>query len=214
MDVDVDIPRFDDDDVILPQAEPFPEMVRPEADLSGPLPKVPEESESSESVEAPQRKRRAPKELPIDERQELHNADLAQWKNEYLANMAEATEAKNAHKAVTLAKKNAAYWVVGAGIGGVGAGLGVSKMKSPLDMFAGDAMMEALTGIKTSTAGQKRGRDDDEDHESDSEARRTRIRDDEEQIGRGERMILDDDGAVIQDISDVRLLHIAIYCFH
>lgn len=128
---------------------------------------------------------------------ELHNADLAQWKTDYADNMAEAVETKKSHKASALAKKNAAFWVVGAGIGGVGIGLGSSKLKSPLDMFAGDAMMEALTGIKTFAVGQKRGRDEEDHRDSDSKARRVRIRDDDGgETGRGDGMILDDDGTM------------------
>jgi len=202
MDLDLDIQRFDDDDILIPNAEPFPEMVQPGATVRKTSPEVPQDHESSDSAEAPlQRRRRQPKLLPVDQRMELHNADLAQWKNDYAANMAEATEAKRHHRAPALAKKNASFWVVGAGIGGVGAGLGSSKLKSPLDMFAGDAMMEALTGVKTPTAGQKRSHDDEESHDSDSEARRVRMRADEgDQIGRGEELMLNDDGTMISEV--------------
>lgn len=141
-----------------------------------------------------------------DERQEFHSTDLTQWTTDYLANMAEATAAKMSHKAPFLAKKNAAFWVGGAGIGSVGAGLGSSKLQSPLDMFAGDAIMEALTGVKISIAGQKRRRDDEEETDSDSEARRVRIRDgDGDQIGRGVELILDDDGTMILSANDVSI---------
>lgn len=214
MDSDLDLPRFDDDDVILPNAEAFPAMAPPPVTGAGLLnssPEVPQERESSESAEAPlRRKRRAPKALAADERQELHNADLAQWKTDYSANMIEAKEAKQNHKVPALAKKNASFWVFGAGIGGVGAGLGSSKLKSPLDMFAGDAMMEALTGIKASPARQKRARED-EDHDSDSEGRRVRSRDgDGEQGGRGDQLILIDDGGMMTFASDVRYAFVDI----
>lgn len=167
---------------------------------------VPREHDSSESAEAPlQRKRRAPKQLPVDQRQELHNTDLAQWKTDYSANMMEAKEAKRSHQAPSMAKKNAAFWVIGAGIGGVGVGLGSSKFKSPLDIFAGDAIMEALTGIKTPTAGRKRGRNEEEDQDSDSETRRTRMRDgDEQQMGRGDNIMLNDDDPLMISASEVR----------
>ena len=202
----MNFPGFNDEEIILPNAEPFPEMA--------PLPttgksssEAAHERELSQSAEAPlQRKARAPKELPVDERTELHNSDLAQWKSDYATNMLEAKGAKELNKAASLAKKNAAFWVYGAGIGGVGAGLGSSKLKSPLDMFAGEAMMEALTGIKSSSTHRKRGRDDEEDdHDSDSEARRVRMRDDGEQIDRGDPMILnDDDNMMVSAGSDVR----------
>ena len=200
MDLDIDIPRYDDDDIILPAAQPFPPMMAPTGGLRAPLSGVPREHESSESAEAPlPRKRRAPKQLPVDVRQELHNQDLAQWKADYAGNMAEAIEAKKNLKASALAKRNAAFWVMGAGIGGVGSGLGTSNLESPLDVFAGTSMMEALTGIKAPWAGLKRGREDEEDHDSDSEARRVRIKDDDgDQMGRGNDVPLnDDDGTMI-----------------
>lgn len=204
MDLDLDLPRIDDD-IVLPEAKAFP-TTAPQAPADSGIFGVHGERTSSESAEAPlQRKRRAPKTLPVDEMQELHNTDLAQWKTDYLANMDEAAAAKTSHKTSFLAKKNAAFWVVGAGIGGVGAGLGSSKLQSPLGMFAGDAMMEALTGVKISTAGQKRGRDDKEDNDSDSEARHARIRDgDGDQIGRGDDM-LDDDGTMMISVNDVSI---------
>ncbi len=213
MDLDLDLPRVDDD-IVLPEAEAFPT-----AALQAPAPsgdpgissRVRQEQESSDSAEAPlQRKRRAPKILPVDERPELHNTDLTQWKTDYIANMAEATAAKVGHKAPFLAKRNAAFWVLGAGIGGVGAGLGSSKLQSPLAMFAGASMIQALTGVTVSAAGQKRGREDEEDRDSDSEGRRARIRDgDWEQIGRGEGMVLDDDGIMMDLASNVSTIAVS-----
>ena len=202
----MDLPRFDDEEVILPNAQPFPEMAPPPT-AGKSSSEAARDRESSQSAEAPlQRKARAPKQLPVDERPELHNSDLAQWKTDYAVNMLAAKEAKQLNKAASLAKKNAAFWVYGAGIGGVGAGLGSSKLKSPLDMFAGEAMMETLTGIKSSSTPRKRRRtDEEEDHGSDSEARRVRMRDDGEQMGRGDHMLLnDDDNMMISVGSDVR----------
>ena len=202
----MDLPRFDDEEVILPNAQPFPEMAPPPT-AGKSSSEAAHDRESSQSAEAPlQRKARAPKQLPVDERPELHNSDLAQWKTDYAVNMLAAKEAKLLNKAASLAKKNAAFWVYDAGIGGVGAGLGSSKLKSPLDMFAGEAMMETLTGIKSSSTPRKRRyTDEEEDHGSDSEARRVRMRDDGEQMGRGDHMLLnDDDNMMISVGSDVR----------
>ena len=215
MNLDVELPRFIDDDPFLQAAEPFPTMAPPVAGSPRESQVHRQESESTEPVEAPlRRKRPGPRELPKDnERQELHSTEVVGWKDNYLANMAEASEAKKTHKANALARTNAAFWVVGAGIGGVGAGVGSSKLKSPLDMFAGDAMLESLTGIKMSTAGQKRAHDGDGDEGSDSEARRTRARGNEgDEIGRGEGLILQDDDNMIIDPYDVgstqiRILH-------
>ena len=207
MDLDIMFPQIEDD-MVLPEAEAFPTTaIQPPVgsrnlnSSSG----AHQEQESTDSAEAPlQRKRRAPKALPVDERQELRNADLSQWNADYIANMADARAAKISHRAPFIAKRNAAFWVMGTGIGGVGAGMGSSSLQSPLAMFASETMMEALTDVKISTAGQKRGRDDQEDHDSESEARRTRIRDgDWDQLGREERMMLDDDGTMMISANDV-----------
>ncbi|KAL9639966.1 MAG: hypothetical protein Q9164_000595 [Protoblastenia rupestris] len=201
MDFGFDMPRLDDDGVILPDAEPFPTMAAVDARNISNVPlssQAREEQESSESAEAPLRRRR-PKQrvLPVDERQELRNADLASWKEDYLINMSEATLTRQNHQAPFIAKKNAAFFVMGAGIGGVGVGIGSSKLKSPLDMFAGEAMMEMLTGIKPS-AGMKRGRDTEGGEDTDSEARRVRLREgDGDQIGRGDDMMLPDDDTMM-----------------
>ena len=200
MDLDIDILRVEDDDVLFPGIEPFPRVEIAGGNLPTLIAEVPRDDESSETVGAPlARKPRAPRQLPFDERQELHNADLAQWKADYAMNMAQAVEARKNQKALNVAKKNAAFWVKGTGIGGVGAGLGSSKLKSPLDMFAGEPMMEALTGTKASKPGLKRGRESDRDHDSGSEARRVRVRDDDgHQIGRGDELMLNDnDGALM-----------------
>ena len=170
------------------------------------------EQESSISVEAPLRRtRRVPKPLPVDHRTELHSTVIAEWNSDYLVNMAEAKTSKIIHKASFLAKKNAVFFVYGAGINGVGAGLGRSKLQSPLAIFAGDSLMESLTGIKVSERGQKRGRDDEEGHDSDTEARRVRMRDDGgNQIGRGNGMILDDDGMIMDVDNNVSLCSVKI----
>lgn len=210
MHLDLDIPQIDDN-LMLPEAEAFPmTALQPPAGSRylGSSSGVHQEQESSDSAEAPlPRKRRAPKPLPVDEMQELHNTDLTQWKTDYIANMAEATAAKMTHKAPFIAKRNAAFWVLGAGIGGVGAGLGSANLRSPLDMFAGDAVMEALTGVRISTTGQKRGRDAEEDHNSESEARRARVRNgDWDQVGRGDGMMMDDDGTMMISANEVSMI--------
>ena len=170
--------------------------------------------DSFESAEAPQqRKRREPKVLPTDAAQELHNADLASWDNNYLANMAQATLAKVQHKHTAVAKKNAAAWVLGTGIGGLGLGLGGSKIKSPLEIFAGDALLEALTGREASATGRKRSHDEEAEPATDSEGRRVRAREEDgEQVGRGNGAALND-GQTLGIGDDASIL--CLYCtFH
>ncbi|KAL8938250.1 MAG: hypothetical protein Q9211_003297 [Gyalolechia sp. 1 TL-2023] len=203
MDLDVDFPRADDGDLILPQAEAFPPIAP-----QGPSGTAPLDESSSEAAVAPQQRRaRQPKELPVDLTQELRNADLAQWNNEYLANMDNAKKSKLQHKSAAVAKQNAAFWVFGQGIGGIGAGKGASQMKGPLaEMFAGDALMRNLTGAPASVAGSKRSRTGDDNDEHDSEARRVRIREDGGEVGRAQGFNLDDDDTMVLPGSEVRRL--------
>lgn len=208
MNIDLDLPKFDDDDLRLPDAEAFPAQSLGREEPHRLSSEIPREHESSESAEAPmRRRRREPRELATDARQELRNADLAAWKDNYLANMSEAAQHKANHKASSVAKKNAAFWVVGSGIGGVGARLGSPTFKSPLDMFAGDAMMEALTGVpitNSSSTTRKRGREDEEDETSDNDGRRVRPRDvEDQQIGRGDAIVIPDDETMEIPGSDV-----------
>ncbi|KAI4176877.1 MAG: hypothetical protein LQ343_000734 [Gyalolechia ehrenbergii] len=203
MDLDVDFPRADDEDLILPQAEAFPPTAPQATGGTAPL----DETSSEAAVAPQQRKPRQPKELPVDRTQELRNADLAQWNNEYLANMDDAKKSKLQHKSTAVAKQNAAFWVFGAGIGGIGAGMGASRMKGPLaEMFAGDALMRNLTGAPASVAGSKRSRSGEEEDESDSEARRVRMREDGEEIGRAQGFNLEDDDTMVLPGSEVRRL--------
>ena len=152
--------------------------------------------ESSDFAEAAQaRRRRGPKPLPTDAVPELRNSDLAQWNTDYLANMAEASRLKQLHKLPAQARKNAAQWVFGIGLGGAGTDSRPYKLQGPLDMFAGDKLMEALTGIEVSVVGRKRGRGEEDEQSSGSEERRVRLRsEDGEQIGRGEGLDLGEDG--------------------
>ena len=100
-----------------------------------------------------QRKRRATNEPLFDEDTQLSQAELDRWITDYAVNMAKATKARRRREASSLARRNAAYWVFGVGIGGVDAGIGSSKLKSPLDIFTGNALKEVLTGSESSPAG-------------------------------------------------------------
>ena len=196
LDLDIDLPRLDDDQGILPEAEAFP-TTAPQAPAETGFLRSSSEApqESSESAEAPARRRVArPKYLPMDQLRSLRNNDLASWNNNYVLNMAGAAQSKQQHKVAVLAKRNAAFFVYGAGIGGVGQGLGESKFPSPLDMFAGDRLMTALTGLEPVPRGRKRFRTEEEEedeHESESEGRRVRAREDDgDEAGRGDNLAL------------------------
>lgn len=173
---------------MLPDAEAFPEMVSqvPTAENFRSLSEVYEEESSSASADAPLRpRRRAPKALPYDNAPELRNADLAYWNDNYVSNMANDTHAKMQHRATKVSKQNAAFWVGGCGVGGTGSMIRNSSLNNPLNMFAGDALIEALTGVVASISGRKRNRDEEGDRASDSEERRVRMRDGvDDQLGR------------------------------
>ncbi|KAL8732405.1 MAG: hypothetical protein Q9166_002803 [cf. Caloplaca sp. 2 TL-2023] len=197
MNLDLNFPRADDEDLMLPQAEGFPPIAFQAPAGTGYLRSstVPQDESSSETTRARQRrKRRGPKALPYDQTQELRNSDLTQWNTEYLANMEDTKKSKLHYKAITTAKHNAASFVYGAGIGGVGLGLGASQMKGPLaEMFAGDALLEALTGVSASAAGKKRSRSGDEADDHEAEERRVRMRKGEEEVERAQGFQLDED---------------------
>ena len=203
MHLDLNLPADDYGD--LPPAEPFPGMAaQRESFLKSPS-QVPQEEESESAEAAHAHRARGRRALPLDTVTELRNSDLAQWNTDYAANMEEAARHKAQHKQVFQAKKNAAAWVFGIGLGGVGTGFSISDLRSPLDMFAGDKLYEALTGIQINVAGRKRGRRHEEGETSESEERRTRPRsEDEEQVGRGKGLDMGNDDILPQFNDNVR----------
>ena len=174
------------------------------------------EHESESSYGAPlRRKKRVPKQLPVDQHQELRNADLAEWKEFYVANMVEAVSSQAHRKAAAIAKKNAAYWVMGRGIAGVGAGIGAQKLKSPLHVFSGPALLEALRGTPANI-GRKRTRGDDNEYDADNEGRNVRSRDEDgDQFGRGDNDHLQNDDAamVLADAVDQSNLRFCAFTY-
>lgn len=209
MDLGDDIPHFNEDQ-LLPDAEAFPAMTQGVSATAGNLrmsPSPSRESGSSSSASAPLRRRkrvRRPKQLPIDPRQDLRNADLAHWKENYVDNMAHALIPYANRKANANAKRNAEYWVVGRGIGDVGAGMGDEKIKGPLKVFSGLTFLNTLRGTPANI-GRKRRRADESDADIASEGRNLRGRDDDgQQLGRGDDGFLlgYDDGPMLAD--DVR----------
>ncbi|PGG97935.1 hypothetical protein AJ80_09611, partial [Polytolypa hystricis UAMH7299] len=165
---------------ILPSGEPFPER-DPAMDQDDTL--VIEET--SEAPAAPLRaKPRSAKILGADYPQELRNSDLAQWNSEYVRNMALAKKIKQNNKFITQAKRNAEFWVVGMGIRAVGLGRDVLDAAHPLNMFAGDQLLGALTGQAINR--RKRGRPAKDADDPGDEERRVRTKEDEDgDIGRG-----------------------------
>lgn len=136
---------------------------------------APEVENAAERDEVVMRQRyRAPKTLPSDGETVLRGVELNQMNDGYIRNMATATKQKKHNRIPTQAKKNAAYWVFGVGIGCVGAGVGTARVIHPLQSFSGDALYESLVPSKV---GRKRPLEDDEQ----SEGRRVRARDEEDE---------------------------------
>ena len=186
MDVDVgQTPVIMDDDVIMPEAEPFPPMAAEGQE---------EEELSSESAQAPQqRKSRGKAFITLDRRTQIPASILSNWNDNYVANMRTATKEKRSHQAPWIAKANAVTWIFGRGIGGIGGQKISIGDAHPLAIFAGDKLRAALTDNAVALEGDKRKRRDEEDQEVDMQGRHVRARTGSEEVGRGENMILDDD---------------------
>jgi meiotic recombination protein REC8 len=116
---------------------------------------------------------RRQKDIIIDENTALRNATMAEWNNEYGLNMARAMKQKLQNRQQTLAKKNAAFWVFGQGIGSVGAKLGMSNKLHPLKLYSGEDLFDAIGGYPRQNACKRTHEDEDE------QDRRVRAKEDE-----------------------------------
>lgn len=144
-------------------------------------PELEQEIVASESASADQRRRyrTGPKVIPLDDNIELHNRDISVWNQRYKENMSEALSHKRAHCLVTLAKKNAEHWILGAGNSGL-----LQADRGPLNMFTGIKLLEAMTGLNLTVGGKKRARDEDP---ASDDSRRVRSRGEplSDEVGRG-----------------------------
>ena len=152
---------------------------------------VPEDDSSGTQQVIVRQSRKITKAVPVDEQTALRNTELAHINNEYLQNMAIMTKQKLQNKLPAQAKRNAAFWVLGQGIGSVGVGLGASRMLHPLHLFSGAELFASLHPEveKSKRKAKKRGRSQNEGEDesgSDSDGRRVRARgESEEQVMRG-----------------------------
>jgi meiotic recombination protein REC8, fungi type len=197
---DFDMFNYGDDDMAHPEAEAF----LAGAFMSGVLQgndkslhanlndhvhdsEVPSSDDpSSISAEAPLRKSRkakGKKKLDVDQLVELRNGDLIAFRDNYVTNMAAASQVKINHKAGIHAKKNAFHYVYGTGIIGVGEGLGSLKFTSPLNIFSGNALLSRITGTPIPSPPAKRSKRANGD-ESEQVQSPKRVRHDEEEVGR------------------------------
>ncbi|KAI7093881.1 hypothetical protein KC365_g18044 [Hortaea werneckii] len=158
------IPIQDDYEVGL-DAEPFPPRHQT-------LPNDQQEYITSETVEAPMRRRQKPppKVIAPDTTLELRNGDLARWNTDYVANMQEALRHKLSARATAVAKKNAEHWILGnASLSALYELDRLVRIPGPLEMFSGAKLLETFTGLHLRAGGEKRdhrastGRDDQTD---------------------------------------------------
>jgi meiotic recombination protein REC8, fungi type len=204
MGFDAHEPMVFGDDEPLPPAEPFPR-----ADGEIPVQREPEpsaqpshESTTTTTAEAPQRRVRQAKQLQVDDRAEISNRQLGEWSANYLANMNAISRTKEQNKSAAQAKKNAVFWVLRQGIGGVETNFGNDLFPHPLAVFSGRDLLDALTGRDSSPTGSKRTRSQSLEADDEEEGRRVRAKgEDGEEVVRGEGDIVgfDDDGILLQE---------------
>ncbi|KAK6442416.1 R8 protein [Oleoguttula sp. CCFEE 5521] len=145
-------------------------------------------STTSETAGAPARRRRVNvRILSLDNATELHGQDLNRWQQEYLQNMLESRQHKQATRLTAVAKQNAHHWVLGSALNH----LTESGERSPLSMFSGIQLLEAMTGKKLTSGGEKRPRDEDPASD-DSRRVRSRGEPSSDEMGRGIQQ--EDDG--------------------
>ncbi|KAF2748958.1 hypothetical protein M011DRAFT_475716 [Sporormia fimetaria CBS 119925] len=194
-------------DLPMPQNDPISSQNESSSQAAHPTVLEAESDPDSTSVAAPmQRKQHRRRVLRTDRTMELRTTDISDWNNNYLANMAEASRHKTAHRNPWQAKKNAEYYVWGSGVGGLGNRLPGAAAPSPFDIFSGDNLYKLYTGIdRTVTPGKKHDRDSGIDEATAEEARRVRPRLEDEgepmDIGRGE----EDEGILMLEDDEVEL---------
>ncbi|RMD42955.1 hypothetical protein DV735_g2180, partial [Chaetothyriales sp. CBS 134920] len=202
----------DDNEPLLPSAHPFSPLQVPGLDEQGRQGRQAEDllfvpsSSSSPTTTAkrvPQQHARKARRVQIDARAELTNAELRQWTNDYLSHMASVVRHKEQYGSVAQARKNAAFWIMGQGVGGVEVLFGQDRTDHPLAVFSGQGLLDALRGNSSSpttpttptTSSKRAHTPTDDDYDDDQESRRVRAR-----IGGG--VAGNDEAAIIPDEYD------------
>ena len=155
-----------------------------------------------ETAVAPALRIRKKKNLAPDVQQELHRTELSEWSANYLDHMQEASRGKVQARSIALAKQNADFWVLRNGVGDLSATFRQETIPEPLRMFSGDALLQALTGIRSSITGEKRPRDETsrevEDH-ADAQDRRVHARSNEAEMDQEEEDAVVGDAGPLSD---------------
>lgn len=171
MAVDDEAVLVPDDDLTDLEGRPEAEaaLAREEAETEG----LVADKSAGQGRRANQRQREA-KVVATDVVTTLRNTDLARWNNEYGANMAQASKQKRLNKLPTTARRNAAYWVLGKGIGAVGNPLGPQHIHHPLKAYSGEELYYTL--CPETERKRRRSEHTGDDSDSDEQGRRVRSR--------------------------------------
>jgi hypothetical protein len=129
------------------------------------------------------RKHRTPKTMKLDVLTQISRDELLQWDRDYLENMSRLDGQKANAKSQIQARKNAAAWIVGRGIGAVGS-IGNHGFTYPLESFCGDSLLVSLSDeppVNEQT--RKRSSSHEEDDEGHARNVRRRVSNDGVEIG-------------------------------
>ncbi|EED15426.1 Rad21/Rec8 N terminal domain protein [Talaromyces stipitatus ATCC 10500] len=131
------------------------------------------------------RKRRAQNMLQNDVLTQISRDELLQWDQEYLQHMSRLDAQRANAKGLARARKNAAAWITGRGIGSVGLGIGVNGLTHPLESFCGDSLLAALSSEPPTNDARKRSSREavSEDEEGHDRSVRRRISDAGVEVG-------------------------------
>lgn len=130
------------------------------------------------------RKHRSPRTMKLDVLTQISRDELLQWDRDYLENMSRLDAQKANAKGQAQARKNAASWIAGRGIGSVGVGMGNHGFAYPLESFCGDSILAALSEEPpVSEQARKRSSSHEEDDGGLGRNVRRRVSDDGVEIG-------------------------------
>lgn len=130
------------------------------------------------------RKHRSPKTMKLDLVTQISRDELLQWDRDYLDIMSRLGVQRANAKGQAQARKNAASWVAGHGIGSVGMSFGNHGFVHPLESFCGDSLLAALSDEpQVNEKPRKRSSSPEEDDEGHGRNVRRRVSDDGVQVG-------------------------------
>ncbi|KAK7513792.1 Rec8 like protein-domain-containing protein, partial [Phyllosticta citriasiana] len=196
--MDIDLPEYGDE-MIIPDGEPLSSVREHQSSPAAESSVQDAPVQSSSPVRVVAQRQRKPRVIPLDTTMELRNTELLGWQKNYLQNMAQAVQHKHSLRAAAQAKKNAEYWVLGLGIGGIGAIAGSTGIPGPLDMFKGEALLRTL-GVRSEPAATKKRGHQLSAAEDEPQDRRVRQRSEEGEFGRG-----NEDDAVFHGDEDIEV---------